>query len=553
MKQLTQSQAWQVLQQHHHDIAPQHMREWFVHDKHRFANLSMHTNEILVDFSKQRVTPTTIQLLCELANQSYLYQRIEDMFAGESVNNTEKRAALHTALRNRSADQILVNGQDVMPDILASLDKLRHFTTQLHQQRWHGHTGLAITDVVNIGIGGSDLGPRMVTAALTSFRQPGIRCHFVANVDGTELTETLKPLNPATTLFVIASKTFTTLETLINAASAKRWLVNGLGNDRAIAKHFVAITANDVKALEFGIDDNNIFKFWDWVGGRFSLWSAIGLTIAISIGMDAFEHLLAGAYTMDKHFCSHDYRHNIPIVMALIDIWNINFFNWHSHAIIPYDHYLRWLPAYLQQAEMESNGKSMQRSGQAVNYATAPVIWGQPGSNSQHAFLQALLQGTQTVPVDFIVPLKSHNPLEQHHELLFASCLSQSNALMSGRTLKEATHELIATGMPPDDVQALAPHKVIPGNRPSTTLLLESITPTSLGELIALYEHKIFATSVIWNINAFDQWGVELSKQLANKILPDLTNPDKVPQFDASTNGLIRYFHQQHITDHPTR
>jgi len=551
MNDITKSRIWQQLSEHYKQIANIHMRDLFRDDQERFNKFSIairnrHACSLpVLDYSKNRITSETINLLCELAKTADLSSHIEQMFSGKIINTTEQRAVLHTALRNSGDTAILLNGKDIMPTIRVTLTKMLQCAENIKHGKWKGYSGKSITDVVNIGIGGSDLGPRMAVSALTPYISNNIKCHFVSNVDGTHISETLKYLNPETTLFIIASKTFTTQETLCNANTAKEWLEQKANSKNANKMHLIAVTANPQRAIEFGINKNNIYPFWDWVGGRYSLWSAIGLPIAIAIGAENFQQLLAGAHAMDNHFRNTPFEKNMPVIMALLGIWNINFFNCKTHAIIPYDQYLHFLPAYLQQLEMESNGKHVHMDGSSVEYATAPVIWGSVGSNGQHAFHQLLLQGTQTVPVDFIIPIHTHNPIGQHHMLLFANCLAQSKALMQGKTEQQAIQELIDQGMNETNAKKLATHKVIFGNVPSNTILIDKITPYTLGTLIALYEHKVFAQGIIWGINSFDQWGVELSKQLTKNIIPSLQDPKIIKNLDSSTCGLIKYYHSK--------
>ena len=498
---------------------------------------------ILFDYSKHRATNETLALLIQLAEQAELGAFIERMFTGERINVTEDRAVLHTALRNRSNTPVLVDGKDVMPEVNAVLAKMRRFTEALHSGAWRGHTGKAITDIVNIGIGGSDLGPLMVTEALRPYWKPGMRAHFVSNVDGTHLAEALKLVSPETTLFTVASKTFTTQETLTNAKSARKWLLDALGDRSAVAKHFVALSTNTEAVKDFGIDPDNMFEFWDWVGGRYSLWSAIGLSIACVLGMDHFEELLAGAHETDKHFRTAPFAENVPVLMGLLGVWYANFFGAETHAILPYDQYLHRFAAYFQQGDMESNGKRVDREGKPItDYTTGPVIWGEPGTNGQHAFYQLIHQGTRLIPADFIAPAQSHNPMGEHHPILLANFFAQTEALMKGKTEEEARAELVAAGLPQDRIARLLPHKQFPGNRPTSSFLMDRVTPHRLGQLIALYEHKIFTQGMIWNVNSFDQWGVELGKQLAKKILPELGTPQPVTSHDGSTNGLINHY-----------
>ncbi|MFA6809838.1 MAG: glucose-6-phosphate isomerase [Desulfoplanes sp.] len=542
MTLVTDSSVWKALEEHARGMKNMHMRDLFAADPDRFATFSRRINDILFDFSKNRITDTTLGLLLDLARERRLDAGIAAMFSGEKINVTEGRAVLHTALRNRSDRPVLVDGQDVMPKVRAVLAKMRVFTDRVRGGKWKGYTGKRITDVVNIGIGGSDLGPKMVTRALTHYGHPQLHFHFVSNVDATHIVETLKDLAPETTLFLVASKTFTTQETLTNAWSARDWLLAGARDERAVASHFVAMSTNEEAVRAFGIDPENMFVFWDWVGGRYSLWSAIGLSIALSIGMDGFEELLGGAFTVDEHFRTAPLADNIPVIMALLGIWYTDFFGAQSHAILPYDQYLSFFPAYFQQGDMESNGKSVTRLGERVGYPTGPVIWGEPGTNGQHAFYQLLHQGTPLVPCDFLAPAVSLNPLSDHHPKLLANFFAQTEALMKGRTLEEAERELVTAGVGPLDIARLAPHKVFEGNRPTNSILFKRLDPRTLGALIALYEHKIFVQGWIWDINSFDQMGVELGKQLAGKILPQLGGRNNITSHDSSTNGLINYW-----------
>ena len=541
MTQPTVLPAWQALDDHRLEIADSHMRDWFAQDSDRFQHFSRKVAGILFDYSKNRVTDKTMGLLSQLAEQSGLRGRIEAMFNGDKINHTEDRAVLHVALRNRSDRPIWVDGQDVMPQVRQVLDKMRQFTDLIRSRKWLGYSGQAITDVVNIGIGGSDLGPRMVTRALTPYHKDDLRIHYVANVDEADLIETLKGLNQETTLFLVASKTFTTQETMANARSARDWLLAGVGGEeRAIARHFVAISTNRHAVQAFGIDPDNMFEFWDWVGGRYSLWSAVGLSIALAVGMDGFEELLHGAFEVDEHFRTTPFSRNVPVIMGLLGIWYTNFLGAMSHAILPYHQYLRHFPEHLQQLDMESNGKSVDLDGCRVGYQTGPVIWGQPGTNGQHSFFQLLHQGTHLVPCDFLASVQSHHQLGEHHQILLANCLAQAEALMRGRTMDEAREELADLDLPEERLALLAASKTFPGNRPSNMFLFERLTPKILGSLIALYEHKVFVQGAIWNINSFDQMGVELGKQLARNILPELEGAE-VGQHDASTRALIEF------------
>ena len=542
MSARTQTPAWKALRDHHASMATAQMRDLFAADPGRFERFSILWEDMIVDYSKHRITTETMSLLLSLARESDVASWRDRMFAGERINFTEGRAVLHTALRNRSDRPVTVDGVDVMPGVRKVLSHMREFSDAVRSGDWRGCTGKKITDIVNIGIGGSDLGPVMVTEALKPYAAPGLRTHFVSNVDGTHIAETLKPLAPDRTLFIIASKTFTTQETIANARTAREWFLREVQDEGAIARHFVALSTNEKEAVKFGIDRSNMFEFWDWVGGRYSLWSAIGLSIAVAIGMDNFEELLAGAYAMDEHFRTAPPERNIPVILALLGIWYNNFFGAATHAILPYDQYLHRFPAYFQQGDMESNGKRTSREGETVDYTTGPVIWGEPGTNGQHAFYQLIHQGTRLIPVDFIAPLQSHNPVGDHHVLLLSNVFAQAEALMKGKTADEVRPELVAAGMKGEALERLLPHKVFEGNRPSTTILLHKITPAYLGKLVALYEHKIFVQGIIWNINSFDQWGVELGKQLAGKILPELSSPATVTTHDSSTRGLINYY-----------
>ncbi len=545
MSTLTTSAAWAALRAHQAAFSSVTIRELFDADPARFTALSREACGLFVDFSKHRATTETIALLLDLARQQGVESWRDRMFAGDkAVNGTEGRAVLHVALRNRSNRPILVDGQDVMPGVNAVLARMRAFTERVRSGAWLGHTGKPITDIVNIGIGGSDLGPVMVTEALKPYAHPGLRVHFVSNVDGTHIAETCKRIDPETTLFIVASKTFTTQETLTNARSARTWLLAALGAGReAVARHFVAVSTNATEVAGFGIDTANMFEFWDWVGGRYSLWSAIGLSIATVLGMDHFEELLTGAHAMDEHFRTAPLADNLPVILAMLGVWYGNFFGAGSHAILPYDQYLHRFAAYFQQGDMESNGKSVDRAGRRItSYATGPVIWGEPGTNGQHAFYQLLHQGTRMVPCDFIAPIESHNPLGEHHAILLANFFAQTEALMRGKTTDEARAELEAAGVAEDRRDALAEHKTFAGNRPTTSILVQKITPHTLGALIALYEHKIFVQGIVWDLYSFDQWGVELGKQLAGAILPELADAAPVTAHDASTNGLINLY-----------
>jgi glucose-6-phosphate isomerase len=541
MSTLTSSPAWQALLRHKEAIERVHMRELFQKDPQRFASMSREACGVFVDYSKHRATSETLSLLFALAKQADVAGWRDKMFSGEKINGTEGRAVLHVALRNRGGRPIVVDGKDVMPEVNAVLAKMRAFTERLRSGAWKGHTGKTITDIVNIGIGGSDLGPVMVTEALRPYWKEGLRAHFVSNVDGTHLAETVKHLDPERTLFIVASKTFTTQETLTNARSARAWLLEKLGAaEDAVAKHFVALSTNAKEVSAFGIDTANMFEFWDWVGGRYSLWSAIGLPIACVVGMDNFEELLAGGHAMDEHFRTAPLEDNLPVIMGMLGIWYANFFGAETHAILPYDQYMHRFPAYFQQGDMESNGKSVDRQGNRItDYSTGPILWGEPGTNGQHAFYQLIHQGTRLIPCDFIAPIETHNSLGKHHEILLANFFAQTEALMKGKTPEEARAELEAQKLPKERIEALVPHKTFPGNRPTTSIMVQKLVPKTLGALVALYEHKIFVQGIVWNIYSFDQWGVELGKQLASKILPELDAPGAVTTHDASTNGLI--------------
>ena len=550
MSKLTESPAWIALAQHHRDVESVHMRTMFANDPQRFEKFSLRFDDLLFDFSKNRINQETLRLLIGLAEQCQLKHWIEQMFCGVPINITEQRSVLHTALRNQSDQPVLVNGEDVMPKVKAVLRQMRSLVEKVHTQQWLGYSGKPIKDIVNIGIGGSDLGPVMVAEALRPYWQGEMQVHFVSNIDATHLTEVLKRVSPETTLFTIASKTFTTEETLTNANSAKQWLLAAYKDATAVAKHFVAMSTNTEAVKAFGIDPRNMFEFWDWVGGRYSLWSAIGLPIALVIGMDNFEALLRGAHDTDQHFRSTPLAENIPVIMALLGIWHGNFFGCTSHAILPYDQYLQRFPAYLQQADMESNGKSVNRDSEVMSdYTSGPIIWGEPGTNGQHAFYQLLHQGTQIVPCDFLAPAQSQNPLGDHHQKLLANFFAQSQALMQGKPAAAVRSELEATNATStEQIERLLPHKVFPGNRPSNSLLFKKLTPQTLGRLIALYEHKIFVQGIIWHINSFDQWGVELGKQLAKVILPELNGSDPVVTHDGSTNALINWYKGLSVT-----
>jgi glucose-6-phosphate isomerase len=537
--------VWQQLIEHQREVFPLHMRDLFAQDKDRFDKFSLKFCDILLDYSKHRITEQTLDLLFQLARESNIETWRERMFKGEKINFTEQRAVLHTALRNRSNTPVLVDGKDVMPEVNRVLAQMRAFTEKVRSGEWKGYTGKKIVDIVNIGIGGSDLGPAMACTALKHYARPDIRRHFVSNIDGTHLAQVLEQVSPETTLFIVASKTFTTQETMTNARSARSWFMRAAGDKTHIAKHFVALSTNTKAVSDFGIDTANMFEFWDWVGGRYSLWSAIGLSIALYVGMDNFEEMLTGAHEMDEHFRMAPLEQNMPVVMALIGIWYNNFFGTETHAILPYDQGLSRFPAYLQQADMESNGKFVDRDGKRVTYSTGPIIWGEAGTNGQHAFYQLIHQGNKLIPCDFLMPLNSHYSVGEngeHHKILLANFFAQTQALMQGKTPIEVKHELEAQGIEGEELKMLLPHRVFGGNRPTTSILFEELTPKTLGKLIALYEHKVFVQGIIWHINSFDQWGVEFGKQLAQGILPQLDNDDSVTQYDSSTNGLINYY-----------
>ena len=539
----TNTQAWKALEAHQSQLANTTIADLFKQEQNRFNDYSLtFENQILVDFSKNKINQETLKLLRQLAKESALGEAINAMFTGEKINRTENRAVLHTALRNRSNTPVYVDGKDVMPEVNAVLAKMSAFCDRVISGEWKGYTGKAITDVVNIGIGGSDLGPYMVTEALRPYKNH-LNMHFVSNVDGTHIAETLKKVNPETTLFLVASKTFTTQETMTNANSARDWLLAAAKDNSAVAKHFAALSTNGKAVAEFGIDTNNMFEFWDWVGGRYSLWSAIGLSIALSIGFDNFEALLSGAHEMDRHFRTAPLEKNIPATLALVGLWNTNFLGAQTEAILPYDQYLHRFAAYFQQGNMESNGKYVDRNGDVIrDYQTGPIIWGEPGTNGQHAFYQLIHQGTILIPCDFIAPAQSHNPLGDHHSKLLSNFFAQTEALAFGKTKEEVEAEFVKAGKSLDEVKDIVPFKVFTGNKPTNSILVQKMTPFVLGALIAMYEHKIFAQGVIFNIFSFDQWGVELGKQLANRILPELADKEKVTSHDSSTNGLINQF-----------
>jgi glucose-6-phosphate isomerase len=538
----TKTESWKKLKKHHRVMKNRRLADLFREDPKRFSRFSVTFEDILLDYSKNIITRETMRLLLGLARECKLRPAVHSMFRGEAINETEGRPVLHVALRNRGRTPIRVNGRDVMPEVKAVLGQMKRFSEALIAGQWKGYTGKAITDIVNIGIGGSDLGPVMVTEALKPYWQPGRRPHFVSNIDGTHLAETLKTLRPETTLFIIASKTFTTQETMTNAGTARGWFLKAAKSEARIKRHFVALSTNTEAVKTFGIDPENMFRFWDWVGGRYSLWSAIGLSIACTIGFEHFEELLAGAEAMDLHFRDTPFEKNLPVILALIGIWYNNFFGAQTEAILPYDQYLHRFPAYFQQGDMESNGKFVDRDGKPVRYQTGPIIWGEPGTNGQHAFYQLIHQGTKLIPCDFIAPAVSHNPLGSHHMILLSNFFAQTEALMKGKSKGEVLEELRAKGLKAEEIKRILPYRVFRGNRPTNAILVKQIRPRTLGSLIALYEHKIFTQGVIWNIFSFDQWGVEFGKQLANKILPELQDDRRVTGHDASTNGLINTF-----------
>jgi glucose-6-phosphate isomerase len=548
---ITDLPAWKALQEHRKEMENVTMSGLFEKDPQRFERFSLRLDEILYDYSKNRITEQTLTLLTELARQVKLSDMIEAMFNGERINVTEDRPVLHVALRNRSNRPIKVDGQDVMPEVNRVLAEMRRFSEQVRSGEWKGFTGKPISDVVNIGIGGSDLGPKMVCEALKPYGKPGLQVHFVSNVDSSDLVEVLKKVDPETTLFLVASKTFTTQETMTNAHSARDWFLKSARDKQAIAKHFAAMSTNTEAVQKFGIDPTNMFEFWDWVGGRYSLWSAIGLSIAIYLGMDRFEELLSGAFLVDEHFRYTQYERNIPVIMGLLGVWYNNFWGAQTHAILPYDNYLVYFPAYFQQGDMESNGKSVTRQGKEVETTTGPVIWGQPGTNGQHAFYQLIHQGTKLIPCDFLAAVNSHNPLGDHQVILVSNFLAQTEALMRGKTTAEAHHELAAQGLSGEHLELLDAAKTFQGNKPTNSFFYPKLTPQVLGSLIALYEHKIFTQGVIWNINSFDQMGVELGKQLAKAILPELRGEKPVSGHDVSTTGLIAYFLENQEGENP--
>jgi len=531
--------AWQSLSKHYQASKQTSLRDLFAVDNGRFDQFQITAAGLFLDYSKNHVTSETAKLLNQLAEQSEVTKKIQAMFAGDIVNSTESRPALHTALRNRSNKPVMVEGHDVMPDINRVIDRMSVFSERVRSGEWLGHTGEAITDVVNIGIGGSDLGPLMACETLAAFAHERLRLHFVSNVDGSHIASTVKNLNPKTTLFIVASKTFTTQETLTNAESAKQWFLDSDADQKDVAKHFIALSTNTERVTAFGIDADNMFEFWDWVGGRYSLWSAIGMPVMLSIGAERFVQFLEGAHEMDEHFRTAPLDKNLPVILALLTIWNNNFRGSTSHLIAPYDQYLHRFPAYLQQLTMESNGKSVHVNGDEVSCDTGPIVWGEPGTNGQHAYFQLVHQGTHVIPADFIMPMESLNPIGNHHELLMANCFAQSEALMMGKNSEELTIEMQAAGASPDEIDRLNGHRTFAGNRPSNTIMMQRLDARALGALIATYEHKVFVESAIWDINPFDQWGVELGKQLASAIQKELSGGKTITGHDASTNGLI--------------
>ncbi|MBW1706757.1 MAG: glucose-6-phosphate isomerase [Deltaproteobacteria bacterium] len=537
-----ETNSWKKLTNHYEMMKSIHMKDLFADDPERFNKFSIRFNDILVDYSKNRISEKTLRLLIGLAHEVGLKDAIDKMFSGAGINETENRAVLHIALRNRKNSPICVHGKDVMPEVNAVLEKIKAFSYRVISGEWKGLTQKKVTDIVNIGIGGSDLGPVMVTECLKSYAKRNLSVHFVSNVDGTHITETLKGLNPETTLFMIASKTFTTQETMTNAFSAREWFLSHAKDQAHIAKHFVAISTNTKEVHAFGIDKDNMFEFWDWVGGRYSLWSAIGLSIACYIGYENFSELLEGAFEMDRHFHEVPFEENIPVILALIGIWYNNFFGAQTEVILPYDQYMHRFPAYFQQANMESNGKSVDRNGRRIDYQTGPIIWGEPGTNGQHAFYQLIHQGTKLIPADFLAPAISHNPLGDHHNILLSNFFAQTEALLNGKTEIEVANELKRDGKSNEEIQKILPHKIFKGNSPTNSILFRKLTPRALGNLIAMYEHKIFVQGVIWNVFSFDQWGVELGKQLAKKILPELKDDIHTVTHDSSTNGLVNTF-----------
>ncbi|MHC2992928.1 glucose-6-phosphate isomerase [Pontibacter sp. HJ8] len=539
----TSAKAWKKLETHFAQLQPQHLRDLFKADPRRFQKFSFQVEDTLYDLSKNRITEETLELLTELAEEMQVPAAIQSMLRGEKINATEGRAVLHTALRNFTDEALVVEGENVLEEVRDVQRQMKEFCDKLHSGAWTGYTGKQVKHIVNIGIGGSDLGPKMVCEALKKYQKPGLEVHFISNVDGTDAAEVLQKLDPETTLFIIASKTFTTKETITNAHTARSWFLDKVKEEAHISKHFVALSTNTEAVAKFGIAPENTFRFWDWVGGRFSLWSAIGLSIACALGYDKFEELLRGAESMDKHLKDAPLKKNIPVLMALLSVWYTNFFEAQTHAVLPYDQYLRLLPEYLQQLQMESNGKSAARNGEYVDYQTQPVIWGAAGTNGQHSFFQLIHQGTILIPSDFLAPVNSHNPIGQHHPMLLSNFFAQTEALMKGKTEEEVREELQRKGMSGEELEQLVPHKVFEGNKPSTSIMFDTLTPYNLGSLIAMYEHKVFVQGVIWNVYSFDQWGVELGKQLAGTIEEELLN-NQDADHDSSTRGLIQYFRE---------
>jgi len=540
----TDTNVWHQLKQHHEEMKHASLKKMFADDPERFSKFSLGIDDIVFDYSKNLINQKTIDLLLQLAEQCKLKEAVEAMFNGDKINETEGRSVLHVALRNFSKEPVYSEGKDVMPEVKKVLKQMRTFCDKVHNGEWRGYSGKKIRYIVNIGIGGSDLGPLMVTEALKPYWLEDIEAFFVSNVDGTHMAETLKKVKPERTLFLVASKTFTTQETMTNAHTAREWFLKKAKNEKHVAKHFVALSTNEKEVVKFGIDKENMFQFWDWVGGRYSLWSAIGLSIALTIGYKNFEQLLKGGHETDKYFRSTLFEKNISVMMALVGLWYTNFFGAQTEAILPYDQYMHRFAAYFQQGNMESNGKSVNRKGEPVDYSTGPIIWGEPGTNGQHAFYQLIHQGTILIPCDFLAPAQTHNPIGDHHQKLLSNFFAQTEALMNGKTDEEAEREMEKAGLSPEQIAKILPFKVFAGNKPTNSILLKKITPFTLGKLIALYEHKIFVQGVIWNIYSFDQWGVELGKQLANKILPELQGNEKVTAHDSSTNGLINLYKQ---------
>ena len=545
MSKLTQSSAWKALEEHFNEISQAHMRDMFVEDPRRFDRFSLKLNDIMFDYSKNIITSQTMELLQRLAGESEVSHWIEKMFNGDYINHTENRAVMHAALRNRSAQPVIIDGVDVMPAVRKEHERVKKLAEAIRTRQWRGYCDQPITDIVNIGIGGSHLGPLMVTEALRPYLLHDLKMHFVSNIDENHINDTLEDLNPETTYFIIASKSFTTQDTMFNAETARQWHVQKAGDDTQIHKHFSAVTSNTEAAKEFGIDEDNIFRMWDWVGGRYSLWSAISLSIVIAIGQDNFDELLDGAYEVDQHFKNTPLNENIPVIMALLGIWYNNFFEAQTTAVLPYDQHLHTFPAYLQQADMESNGKCIDRQGQPVDYTTGPIVFGEIGIAAQHAFFQLLHQGKKLVPADVLAPASNLHSIVRHHRALMSNVFAQTEALMKGKTEEEAYAELKESGLDENEIKALLPYKIFPGNRPTSTFLFKRLNPATLGSLIALYEHKIFVQGIIWNINSFDQWGVELGKHLAKDILQELNDEEIVDTHDSSTNGLINYYKAQ--------